>query len=199
MSPKKKENKNDNIVPSLSNEAGSIQAKMNGLKLRAAIDTTVKKNLKADKYEARRLIRRLRERIVLNQNEAKLATACVNTQYKLLQRLFMLRVHESKEAIARLRKENCDLKAERDKVISAKDELINEKDEQIAKLESHLQSLHFQLERVVLEMVEKLENRLEEDSLNLNVVISPKITDNFFCIQISENVLILLPFLQKNF
>ncbi|KAL5969843.1 hypothetical protein TSMEX_002456 [Taenia solium] len=165
MPPKKKDNKYDNIVLSLSHEVGAMQAKMNGLKLRAAMDAIVKKNLKADKYETKRLIHQLREHITLNKNEAKLATACVNTQYKLLQRLFMLRIHESKEAIARLRRENFDLKTEYNKAISAKDELINEKDEQIAKLESHLQSLHFQLERVVLEMAEKLETRLEEDRL----------------------------------
>ncbi|VDM18662.1 unnamed protein product [Hydatigera taeniaeformis] len=165
MPQKKKENKYDNIAVSLSNEVSSMQAKMNGLKLQALIDTTVKSNLKADKHESKRLIHQLKEHITLNKNEAKLATACVNTQYKLLQRLFMLRIHESKEVIARLRRENFDLKAEYNKVISAKDELINEKDEQIAKLESHLQSLHFQLERVVLEMAEKLETRLEKDRL----------------------------------
>ena len=162
---KKKEAKQEDIVHDPWEEIGPLTAKLNGLQLRSALSTTELSNLKADKIEAKRLIQRLQDHIALNRNEAKLATACVNTQYKLLQRLFMLRVHESKEAIARLRKENFDLKEECNRITATKDKIISEKDEQIAKLESHLQSLHFQLERVVLEMVEKLESRLDKDRL----------------------------------
>ncbi len=65
--------------------------------------------------------------------------------------------------IARLRKENFDLKADANRMSEIKDGQLRDKDEQIAKLEAHLQSLHFQLERVVLEMVDKMEQRLEDD------------------------------------
>lgn len=164
MPPKKKrDTKQEDGAHESWDEIGALNTKLGGLKLRTVLCKTELANLKADKHESKRIIKRLQDHVSLNKNEAKLATACVNTQYKLLQRLFMLRVHESKEAIARLRKENFDLKEECDRLIAAKDKVISEKDEQINKLESHLQSLHFQLERVVLEMVEKLESRLEQD------------------------------------
>ncbi|VDD76683.1 unnamed protein product [Mesocestoides corti] len=163
---KKKDLRTDSATQDLAKELGIAINQINGLTLREAVSTALISNLKADKVEAKRVIQQLRENITVNTTEAKLATACVNAQYKLLQRLFILRVHESKETIAKLKKENFDLKAESNRIIKAKNDLLKEKDEQISKLEAHLQSLHFQLEQVVLDMAEKMEKGLEEDRLN---------------------------------
>lgn len=149
----------------LTMEIGSLTTQLNNLKLHTAFESTEKSNLKAEKEKIGRYIRHLNAEIALDKEEAKLATSCVNTQYKLLQRLFLLRVHEFKEAIAKLRNENLELKAEYNRMVQTKNELIAEKDEKINRLEIHVQSLHFQLEKVVLEMVEKLESRLDQDRI----------------------------------
>ncbi|KAM7543265.1 hypothetical protein Aperf_G00000012015 [Anoplocephala perfoliata] len=149
----------------LAIEIASLNAQLNNVKLHAEFESTVKSNLKAENEKTGKYIRHLKAEKAFDKEEAKLATSCVNTQYKLLQRLFLLRVHEFKEAITKLRNENLELKSEYKRMLQMKNELIAEKDEKINRLETHAQSLHFQLERVVLEMVEKLGSRLDQDRI----------------------------------
>lgn len=161
----KREKRPEDIIQDLTVALGATTGKLNALTLREAINRNVRNRLRAEKHETKKMIGQLRENVEVNTMEAKVATACVNTQYKLLQRLFILRVHESKESIARIKKENADVKADAGRAIAVRDRMLQDKDEQITKLEAHLQSLHFQLERVVLEMVEKMEKMLEDDRL----------------------------------
>ncbi len=150
----------------LHEQVGALTNRLNACSVREIVNNGIQKKLLSEKNADQKKLANMEENLMLNEIEAKLATSCVNTQYKLLQRLFILRLRESKETIANLRNENLDLKAQSETEIGARDRQIAEKDEQIRLLETHLNSLHFQLERVVLEMAEKFEKRIEEDRLS---------------------------------
>ncbi|VDL91778.1 unnamed protein product [Schistocephalus solidus] len=167
MPPKKQkekpEKRPEELVRELTHKLGMMQAKLDTVSLRELVNNSVRKKLTDENIQASRRVAEMRENLEMNQLEAKLATSCVNTQYKLLQRLFILRVRESREIITRLKKEHSAVKSLLEYQIASKDRELAEKTATIDKLEKHLNSLHFQLERVVLEMVDKMENALEMD------------------------------------
>nr|VZI27745.1 unnamed protein product [Spirometra erinaceieuropaei] len=167
MPPKKQkekaEKRPEELVRELTHKLGMMQAKLDTVSLREVVNNSVRKKLTDENIQASRRVAEMRENLEMNQVEAKLATSCVNTQYKLLQRLFILRVRESREIITRLKKEHSAVKALLEYQIATKEKELAEKTATIEKLEKHLNSLHFQLERVVLEMVDKIEKGLEAD------------------------------------
>ncbi|VDK72284.1 unnamed protein product [Dibothriocephalus latus] len=167
MPPKKQkekpEKRPEELVRELTHTLGMMQAKLDTVSLRELVNTSVRKKMTDENIQASRRVAEMRENLEMNKVESKLATSCVNTQYKLLQRLFILRVRESREIITRLKKEHSEVKALLEFQIASKDQELAEKNATIDKLEKHLNSLHFQLERVVLEMVDKMEKGLEAD------------------------------------
>ncbi|KAA0184459.1 hypothetical protein FBUS_00585 [Fasciolopsis buskii] len=94
--------------------------------------------------------------------DAKLSTSCVHTQYKILQRLFLLRVNESRDTLMRLTRELHAVRAESKEAISLRDRQLAERDAHIEQLEAHLKSMHYQMSGVFFDLLNRLEMSLDE-------------------------------------
>ncbi|THD25761.1 hypothetical protein FGIG_05810 [Fasciola gigantica] len=94
--------------------------------------------------------------------DAKLSTSCVHTQYKMLQRLFLLRINESRDTLLRLTRELHAVRAESKEAISLRDRQLAERDARIEQLETHLKSMHYQMSGVFFDLLSRLEMSLEE-------------------------------------
>ncbi|VEL20185.1 unnamed protein product [Protopolystoma xenopodis] len=153
----------EDVATQLREEVGSLVRKVTSLNMhsrnyRLQAETRHEEldlaNHKAQKAEADRTYREM---------EAKLATSCINTQYKVLQRMYILRVREAEEEVVKLKRKFESMSELARNEVATRDRLITEKDAKIEQLQAHMNSLHYQLEHVVYKMVERLEVRLQED------------------------------------
>lgn len=152
-----------NVIKDLTVAVGKLTGDLNAKTVREIVKDGKLRTQKMEQFDSFTQISKLQESLLTSQTEAKLSTSCVNTQYKLLQRLFILRVRESREIINRLKMENSELKVSTERQMNELISKLRVKEEKIEQLETHLTSLHFQLERVVLEMADKFQSLLEKD------------------------------------
>ncbi|VDP94703.1 unnamed protein product [Echinostoma caproni] len=94
--------------------------------------------------------------------DAKFSTSCVHTQYKMLQRLFLLRINESRDTLTRLTRELQTVRAESKEAISIRDRQLAERDARIEQLETHLKSMHYQMSGVFFDLLSRLEVSVTE-------------------------------------
>ncbi|KAF5403131.1 hypothetical protein PHET_03440 [Paragonimus heterotremus] len=115
-----------------------------------------------DHAAARKLAERkaadIQETLVASELDAKFATACVHTQYQMLQRLFLLRTNESRAEIVRLTRELEALRSELKTTISLRDRLLAERDARIEQLETRMKGMYIQLSSVCFDMLSHLES-----------------------------------------
>ncbi|KAF8561434.1 hypothetical protein P879_00778 [Paragonimus westermani] len=115
-----------------------------------------------DHAAARKLAERkatdLQETLLVSELDAKFATACVHTQYQMLQRLFLLRTNESRAEIVRLTRELETLRSESKATISLRDRLLAERDARIEQLETRMKIMYVQLSGVCFDILSHLES-----------------------------------------
>ncbi|KAA3679547.1 uncharacterized protein DEA37_0008300 [Paragonimus westermani] len=99
----------------------------------------------------------IKETLLASELDAKFATACVHTQYQMLQRLFLLRTDESRAEIVRLTRELEALRSESKATISLRDRLLAERDARIEQLETRMKIMYVQLSGVCFDMLSHLE------------------------------------------